>query len=82
MSGSASAADAVHIRLKIILCRAEVEVNDVRHLLNVEASSRDVRGDQHPDASLLKVRECSLALRLRTVSVDLGRLNSGSSVSR
>jgi hypothetical protein len=81
VSGSASAADAVHIRFKIILCRTEVEVNDVRHLLNVEASSRDVGGDQHPHASLLKVRECSLALRLRTVSVDLGRLNSGSSVS-
>jgi hypothetical protein len=81
VSGSASAADTVHVRFKIILGRSEVEINDVCHLLDVESSSGDVGGDQHPDAAFLEVRECSLTLRLRAVSVDLGRLNSGSTVS-
>jgi hypothetical protein len=54
----------------------------VRNLLNVQPASRHVGCHQHSYAAVLEARQGSLALRLRSVTVDLSCINAGPAVNR
>ena len=66
-SGAAGAADAVDVILGV---DRHVEIEDVRHALDVEAARRDVAGDEEPDLAVLEALERLGALRLRHVAVQ------------
>ena len=72
-AGAAGAADAVHVVVGRV---RQVEVDDVRQLLDVEAARRDVGRDQHADLARLEVVERLHALGLRAVAVDRGRVHA------
>ncbi len=63
----AGAADAVHVILGDV---RQVEVHDVRQVLDVEAARRDVGRDQHLHLALLEVLERADARVLALVAVD------------
>ena len=54
----------------------------MRNLLNVEPASRHVGGHQHSYAAVLEARQSGLALRLRSVTVDLSCINAGPAINR
>ena len=48
----------------------DVEIHDVSEVGNVDATRRDVGGDEHAVLTALEVLERARALRLRTIAVD------------
>lgn len=48
----------------------DIEVDDVRQSLHVDASSGDVGGDKNPDAPVLEIRQRFLTLWLAPIAVD------------
>src|ERR1051326_6693387 len=49
-----------------------VIVDHVSNLVHMEATGRDVGGDQDLETAFLKATQCSVALRLRTIAMDHG----------
>src|SRR5688572_11529748 len=66
-AGAGRASDAVDVVLGHV---GNVEVDDVRQRLDVDAASGDVGGDEHAKATVLESLERTSALRLRAVAVD------------
>ena len=66
-AGAAGAADAVHVVLGDV---RQVEVDDVRQRLDVEAARGDVGGHQHAQLVVLEARERARARVLALVAVD------------
>ena len=66
-SSAAGAADGVHVDLGFGF--GEVEVDDVRDAVDVEAARRDVGGDETLDAAGVEVGPPPVALFLRAVPV-------------
>ena len=71
---AARSADAVHIRLRHL---GDVEVDDVRQLLDVNAARGDIGGHQHAAAALLEGRKRGLPGPLRLVPMDRLRRKPG-----
>jgi hypothetical protein len=69
-TGTGRTADAVDIVLGGV---RHVVVDDVRDLVNVDAASDNVGGDEHAGVATLEAVERPLALRLATVAVNSGR---------
>ena len=65
--GPAGPADAVDVVLRV---PRQLEVDDDRQVLDVEAAGRDVGRDEHPDVAGLEALERARPLRLRAVAVD------------
>src|SRR4051812_38658977 len=65
-SRAAGAPDAVHVGIAIL---GHVELDHVRHALDVETAGRDVRGHQRVHLAALEAGQRLLALRLRLVAV-------------
>jgi hypothetical protein len=61
------ASDAVHVRLRHV---RQVEVDDVRHPVDVDPPRRDIGGHQHAQVTTLKIVERPRARPLRLVAVD------------
>jgi hypothetical protein len=57
--GTPGAADPVDVALAVV---GKLEVDDVRDLVHVDPTCRDVRRDQHPGRSAPEARERALAL--------------------
>src|SRR5690606_38806495 len=55
----------------------QVEVNDVRHVINVDASRGDIRRDEHARLAGLEIRQRPFARRLRLVAVNGFSVNAG-----
>ncbi len=66
-SGAASAANAVNV---ILGMDRHVEVENVAHIRNVEATSRHIRRDQKADIAAAKAVEGARAHRLIKVAMD------------
>ena len=73
-AGACRAADAVDIALRHV---RQLEVDDVRHQVDVDAARGDVGGNQRPDLRGAKGRQRLLALRLALVAVDGGDADAG-----
>ena len=69
-AGSAGSADPVDVVLGL---RRELEVDDVRQAVDVEAASRDLGRDEDVDPAFLEVVERADALALGLVAVDRRR---------
>jgi len=63
------APDAVHVCFGLV---GKVEVEDVAHVIYVNASRRDVGGDEDRDLSALEARESPRSRVLALVSVNCG----------
>ena len=72
-SGAPGAADAVHVRLG---AARQVEVDDEPDALDVEAAGRDVGGDEHAQRAAAQPVDDLLALALRDVAGQVGRLQA------
>ncbi len=48
----------------------QLEINHVRHAVDIDAASGDIGGDKHAGLPIAKAGERALALRLRLVAVD------------
>ena len=68
-AGAAGAADAVHVVLGHV---GELEVDDLRQLVDVQAAGGDVGGHQHGDRAFLEAGQRAGAGRLALVAVDGG----------
>ena len=55
----------------------QIKVDDVRDAIDVDAASGQVRRNQHGRSTALEAVECSLALRLRAVSVNRFHAETG-----
>ena len=66
-AGTAGAADPVDVVLRV---PRELEVDDDRQVLDVEAARGDVGRDEHPDVARLEALERARPLGLRAVRVD------------
>ena len=67
------AADAVHVVLGVV---GELEVDDHRQPLDVQAARRHVRGHQHAHLARLELLQGALALALGAVAVDGGGVHA------
>ena len=65
--GTARPPDPVDVVLRV---PRQLEVDDDRQVLDVEAAGRDVGRDEHPDLAVLEALERLRPLRLRAVRVD------------
>src|SRR5437016_14069016 len=63
-SGTAYAMDQVFRKLRRIV------VDHMSDVVHVDATRGYIRGDQQLRAAILKIGQCRIALRLRTVAVD------------
>jgi len=72
--GATGAADAVHVVLGV---HREVEVDDVRDALDVDAARGDVGRDEHARVSALERVERLDALALAAVRVNRRRVDAG-----
>ena len=70
---STGAADAVGVRLAVL---RRVEVDDVGHVVEVEAAGCDVRRDERRHLPRLEACERALALSLRQVAVHRDRIDA------
>src|SRR4051812_6704286 len=59
------AADAMDVRLRDL---GNIEVHDVRDIVDIDAARGDVRGDEHANLARLEVRERALPRILRFVA--------------
>ena len=69
VAGAAGTADAVHVIFRNI---RQLEVHDVRQLVDVETARGDVRRHQHFDHTLLEIRQRLGARTLALVAVNGG----------
>ena len=61
------AADAMDVSFRHF---RQLEIDDVRDLIDVDAARRDIGGDQHADFRAAELLECAFALALALVAVD------------
>ncbi len=73
-AGARGAADAVDVALGHV---GQLVVDDVRHLVDVDAARGDVGCHEPADAAGAEGAECRLALALALVAVDRGDLDAG-----
>jgi len=55
----------------------QLEIDDVRDAVNIDAAGRDIGGDKHASLSIAKAGEGALPLWLRLVAVDGRGLDAG-----
>jgi hypothetical protein len=55
----------------------QIEIDDVRHPVDIDAAGGNVGGDKHAGLSVAKTGERAFALRLGFVAVNAGRLDAG-----
>ena len=75
LARAARAADAVHVGVEVVL--GQVELDDVRDVVDVEAARGDVRGHEDVAAPLLEALQRRLPLGLGPVAVDVLRAEFG-----
>ena len=75
LSGAASAADAMD---EVIRSLRQIEVDDVRHAINVYAAGSHVGGNQYAVTTITETGQRLIALILGTISVHSDRLDAGS----
>ena len=66
-AGAAGPADAMDVVLRV---PRQLEVDDDRQVLDVEAAGRDVGRHEDPDLAGLEALERARPLRLRSIAVD------------
>jgi hypothetical protein len=54
----------------------QLEIDDVRHPVDIDAAGGDISGDKHAGLAVAKAGERSFALRLGFVAVNGGRLDA------
>ena len=73
-TGARRSADAMDIVFRDV---RQLEVDDVRHVFDIDPACGDVGGHEHPGVARAKTGERALALRLRFVAVNGGGLDTG-----
>ena len=55
----------------------QLEINDMRHIVDIDTPRRDISRDQNPDLALAEILQCPLAGILRLVAMDGLSRNAG-----
>jgi hypothetical protein len=74
-TGAGGSANAMDIILRHVW---QLEIDDVRHALHIDATGGDVGGHEHPGVTGTEAGERAFALGLRFVAMDSDGLDTGS----